>query len=366
VRIICAFALLLASCGSKKEMMPPPGPPAITIDNLCSELARVDCDRLMSCGSLMPPVDKAACQLRQTAVVCAPYAAALKSSISGGEATFVQLAASTCRDKVSMLGCSVGIDHDFFSIPECKGVVTGMSGVGGHCTLPSSCTTGLVCRSLMACPGTCQAIHQNNDSCADGVPCADGLFCSQLEMRCHAQAPLDQPCEISENGNSCANGAFCDSSQPGVAKCAPVRGKGNGCLSPYECATGLSCVNNLCSGGMLHDACMTDADCGAGLGCALESCEMFVGQGQPCLSAPCAEGLTCTSSGTRTGCTVDGKIGDACNPITKPCYLGRCVSGACAAAVADGDACMFKPDCLPGRSCTNGHCAAPQPACAGG
>jgi hypothetical protein len=92
------------------------------------------------------------------------------------------------------------------------------------------------------------------------------------------------------------------------------------------------------------------------------ACRAMVEEGADCTSAPCGEGLVCTSSTSGMVCARDGSIGDSCSPL-KPCYLARCVNKICVAAAADGDACTAAGDCLPHRTCTNGHCAIIPPPC---
>ncbi len=78
------------------------------------------------------------------------------------------------------------------------------------------------------------------------------------------------------------------------------------------------------------------------------------GPGTPCaLDAECAAGLTCKGVGVacRT-CTPQRTLGEACDPVTSPCFTGRCATvddgGAqCVPYVDIGGACPFDAACNP-------------------
>lgn len=336
---------------------------AITLDNLCATFAKADCDRLQRCDALKPPIDRERCLFRQEKVRCAPYAGALKRAIDGGELTYSEPGARRCRDRISALDCAIGFDYDYFRDPACADLAGGQGRAGARCSLPSSCASGLFCRSPATCPGVCQALKGNNDPCSPSEPCTKDLFCAVTGMRCRGRAGLNAPCEMAISGSSCADGSFCDQSGVGTPRCTVVRGRGNGCLTPYECAPGLRCINSLCSGGMERDTCVTDADCGGTLRCGGGRCVAPALERAACASSkPCAEGLVCTSSAAMTACTKGLASGAQCSP-TRPCYLGRCVNGTCAVLIADQESCASTEECLPGRACAMGRCTPAAPAC---
>lgn len=346
---------------------PPPEPETISLANLCGELAEADCDRLARCEKLAPPFEGAGCLLRQGLVRCGPFASALSSAAAAGELVFLELAAKACRDAIAALDCTVGANVDYLSLPECRAVVAGNVAEGGACSLPGSCASGLYCSSSGGqCPGRCEPRGGNNAPCSFDAPCEEGLFCATPVMRCHARVAIGAPCEVSIGGNACVEGAFCDASQPGQPLCVVARGRNNGCTNDYECAAGLSCRSNLCSGGLAGDTCVVDGDCTGELACASGRCVRALAANEPCESpriAPCALGLACTSTIGATLCIPQLAQGAACSPVSAPCWLGRCLEGVCAPAAQDGGPCALGGECLPDRFCSNAQCTLGVPSC---
>jgi Dickkopf-like protein len=364
-RCLVILLLALAACSSKPANQPPPET-TLTAMTLCSELAKTDCDRIERCGMLVAPIDRARCLVRQEKVACLPYQIVLSRAVDGGEATFFENEAKMCKEKISTLDCGIGVEHDFFGLKECQGLAGGQVMAGGRCSLPASCSgNDLACLARTACPGTCKKLGANNDPCGFGEPCGSDFFCAATSMRCHARAPLHEPCEIALSGNACAEGGFCDASQPSGAVCNPVRGRGNGCRTPYECAAGLRCVNNLCSSGLERDSCNTDADCEAPLRCAAGRCATPAAEGGACsATVPCREGFVCVLGDTAmTGsCGKEAALGESCSD-KQPCWLGRCTMGTCVEPLADGAACTKDDECLPSRTCSMGRCAIVEASC---
>ncbi|MCK6548045.1 hypothetical protein L6R52_19495 [Myxococcota bacterium] len=354
----------LAACASDPPVVVEPD--TISLASLCTELAEADCARLARCGKLASPFEGDGCLLRQGLVRCGPFASALSSAAASGEIVFLELAAKACRDAVGALDCTVGPNVDYLSLAECRAVVAGNVAEGGACSLPGSCTSGLYCSSGGQCPGRCAPRGGNNAPCSFSEPCQEGLFCATPAMRCRARVGLGAPCEVSIGGNACVEGTFCDASQPGQPICVVERGRNNGCTNDYECAAGLSCISNLCSGGQLGDTCASHDDCTGDLACASSRCVQPLGDGDECSSpriAPCALGLACTSTTGGTRCVPELVLGAPCAPGSAPCWLGRCIDGACAPAAQDGGACALGGECLPDRYCTNGQCMLGVPRC---
>jgi hypothetical protein len=362
-----AVASILVACSKSNSNPPPPTEATLTAMNLCTELAKVDCDRLDKCGLLKGPLTHDRCLLRQEKLACLPYQAPLLRAVTAGEVAFFENAANGCRDKIAGLDCSVDIRHVIWNEPECKGLVGPLTAEGGKCSLVASCMDGLACTSSDGtCPGTCKKLAQNNDPCTASTPCASGLLCALPVMRCHAAAPRSAPCELSAEGNACVTGSFCDMSNPLSPTCAPARGRGNGCSTPYECASGFRCVDNACSSGQAPDACVTEADCADGFDCWNNRCGTPVGDGAMCSDTiPCRESTFCLVKDMTAivgTCTTLAGAGEACTNA-KPCYLSQCTMGNCAEAAADGAACKADADCLPGRTCTMGICTLVEVPC---
>lgn len=357
------LSLLSVGCPDDPPEEPPLSEPTLTLENLCTELARADCERLEACGLLSPPLDVGRCMLRQDLIRCAPLRASLSRAVDSGELVFFELAARSCRDRIRSLPCDAGFDADYLRESECRAMISGRSGEGGVCSLPYACAEEHYCEGSSACPGICRRLRGNNEACSLSERCAPDFFCVTPGMRCRSRVALDAPCELSIGGNSCRDGAFCDRSQPGTSKCVPVRGRGSGCRSPDECAPSLRCIGGLCSGGLERDTCQDDRDCQGLLLCSGGRCTLPRGPGEMCgTGTPCGEALVCTSSVGGSRCTPRSIAGEACSREA-PCYLDRCVMGMCTSPIADGEACVSSADCYPGRTCSESRCAAIEPSC---
>lgn len=363
-RLLALAPLLALACAETTE---PPPPPPVTIDlsNLCTELAQADCDRLSACGLLAAPFDAAGCLLRQTQARCEPLRARLADAVARGEATFFELAAAGCRDHLAALGCERGADVDWLAEPACAAMIGGAAVEGASCTFASSCSAGLTCLPRGGCPGVCERLRGNNETCSASEPCEDGLFCATPAMRCRARVALGAPCELSVSGNPCEASAFCDRSQPGEARCAQARGRGTGCTTPYECAGGAACLAGLCSEGREGDTCEVTSDCVGLLRCSGGRCRAPAVADDICPDGPeiCREGLGCLVQGSLRLCKPAAAAGEPCGEVG--CWLGFCEAGTCVNARGDGEPCAGPAECLPGRSCEAGRCTAAPIDCTG-
>lgn len=338
--------------------MGPPPPPAVTLENLCAELARVDCDRLAACGTRTATLSAAQCSLRMSKVDCGPIAEQLSKAVAMGMATFDAAKGDACRSAVGARACEIPLERSVFEEEACAQMVAGAREVGQSCSDGTFCKDGLWCdASAMTCPGQCRAFKKNAEACGFDAPCEEGFFCSATARVCRARVALGSRCETSLAGNSCAGASFCENNVGG-ATCVAVRGRKTGCTSPYQCAAGLSCIANLCSGGLDGDTCEGTGDCEKTLVCAPDGkCRKPVAGGEVCTqgAAPCREGFTCTASAGMSLCAAKRSLGERCGS----CYLSRCVNGTCAALAEDGAACATRDDCYPGRACVMSRCVVP-------
>jgi hypothetical protein len=343
----------LTACAG--DPMPPPDETPIQLRSLCTELARADCDRLNACGTLSAPFDLALCRLRQEHVACAPVQAALQASFDAGSLMYFELAARDCRAAIANLPCTVGLQHELLGLDACGAMIAGVGDDGDPCHLGLACADGFRCAAEGECPGRCRAYRQNNETCGIGNFCAPDLYCSVTGMRCRARVDLSGVCELSLDNNACRDGGFCDSSNPARMTCIPVRGRGQGCTSSFECIIGARCINSRCSAGEVGDTCGDTDDCSPGLACQAGACAVPLAIDQPCSpnSLPCAEGLACTSSVGVTACHPRPTAGVRCDA---DCYLSRCSGGVCAPAVLPEEACAATAECFPGHACEMSVC----------
>jgi hypothetical protein len=379
-RAAWSLALLIAACSDKEpnEVVPPPPEPGLALADLCRELAAADCARLDTCDQFAGSFTRERCVVRQEAR-CSGWAAAVTKAVAELEVSYFELTAKKCRDRVLMLPCEAGLDHDIFAEADCQGLIAPLRNENETCSLAAACNDGLFCDGRSACPGTCKKLKTNNEMCSANEPCATGFFCAEPARRCHARVGLGQPCEVAvAGGNACVEGTYCDTSQPGDLTCAPVRGRGNGCTTQHQCVAGTRCINSTCSGGVERDSCESDADCNAGLRCPSNRCVKALELGEDCdQTKPCREGTacfslcsTCTPANPRV-CNARPVVGEDCDIVgERACYQARCVPGptpmdspTCQDPAADGAACGIASDCKPGRNCTSMICELSTPDC---
>lgn len=360
--LVWIWVCALIACGGKEEP-PPPEEQPIPLTGLCEAIAQADCERLSTCGRLRAPLDMAGCVAQQRELMCRPDQAAIEAAVQAGALAYFELAARSCRAEVAALDCEVGFQHDLLALPGCRGMVEPLAQEGEGCAISLACGEGLYCDPGSACPGTCKTLGQNNAPCGFDQPCDAPFFCSVTGMRCRARIDLNGVCELALSGNACLDGGFCDASQPGNATCVPVRGRNQGCNSPFECIPGHQCISNRCSAGLSGDACNSAADCENELVCSGGNCVEPGALDETCMQGakPCALGLTCTSTQGMNACQPSPVTGQICE---NDCFLGRCVDGRCQAATADGEVCGGSAECLPGRVC-DGRCAVLPRSCGG-
>jgi len=365
---ICALGFLALACSEPEPTMMEPAPPLpteVSLDDFCVVAAKAECERLDRCDRLYEPWSLETCESWQLDSKCSALADQYRKIQNLGHIMYDASAAASCRDEISDGACTDGFDRDLWSVPACQNVVTGLSQEGAECTLQQACAEGLSCdASEQVCPGICRLLRGNNDGCGGDDFCEPGLFCALTARVCRVAVALGAPCELSSQGNSCTEGSFCDASSPTGSVCALARGRNTGCTSPYQCASGLRCINSLCSGGKTGDTCVRDSNCDQGLRCAPNGrCAVPVSEGGTCNveDLPCVAGLACVTEEMAGTCVKRPVLGEECSEM-KPCLLGRCLDSACTAAASDGASCMSDEDCLPGRDCNDGLCS-PSFAC---
>ncbi len=342
-----AFVTLAACSGGGDGDDTPPQTSGIALDALCAELAEADCDRAQACDLLAGTFDHDACVRRQQANWCTPTVAAIDAAVDDGVVTYFELAARECRQAITARSCAFGFDYDLLALPECRAMLEAAGTEGDACPFDAACADGFWCDASAACPGTCRPFLSNNANCTFGDRCADGLFCGVTSQRCLAQVALDSVCELSISGNSCRPGGFCDTSSPGEPVCRPVRGRGEGCQSDFECLIGATCIRNRCSAGEDGDNCQDGADCDFGLVCGGMQCTAPREADAPCSAAvPCRVGYRCIEG----SCTAEKLAGEACIGDDE-CLLGRCEDDLCVEAFDDGVTCTMSRECLPERTC---------------
>lgn len=161
-----------------------------------------------------------------------------------------------------------------------------------------------------------------------------------------------------------------------ASDCKPKGGtltEGAACVDDTQCASGAcqraenascgTCRASVAVGGdCTNGHCVTGSVCVSSNGKATCVAEKIAQAGESCSSengvVRCASGLSCSFAGDKATCRAPGDTGAACSS-RRDCKEGlACVSGKCAAAVAEGGACSLD-ECATGLGCdsTTKKCA---------
>jgi hypothetical protein len=300
-------------------------------------------------------------------------------------------AAGTCapgkaKACVTTDACSLG------SCAPATGCVWSSAPDDTPCSDGSACTSGDVCKSG-TCAGKALVCDDGNPCTADTcdlaggclwtptpVPCNDGNACTQFDVCANGQC-AGLPIAVSttcDDGNPCT-----------VDVCVPALGCDHSsaegaCDDGNPCTVGDACKSGLCIAGTWQCTCSTDKDCAAlgsdnlcagkwvcdkssgpwtckvnpatavvcpptGLACQKAVCSPSTGQ---CVSqietGACETGLPCAPGQCVAGKCVAGQ--SAICDDGNPCTTDACAATGCTAtAVADGQTCGPKLQCMGGK-----------------
>jgi len=133
------------------------------------------------------------------------------------------------------LSCHQGLvcNAGFCTLPVPLGGRCDRPGDYDVCAFPNHCDVDGVCRGARDLGGACQQGVEN--------ACVAGLFCG-ADGRCARLLPLDAACDRTA-GRTCAAGLACLD-----GRCAPAPRRNAQCAWISECAEGLYCVRNVCTG----------------------------------------------------------------------------------------------------------------------
>jgi hypothetical protein len=222
----------------------------------------------------------------------------------------------------------------------------------GEVALPASCDAALV--GLVATNGTCY----DSENCTSGFCTSD--FTLTCPGTCQPFAQLSESCSSAE----CASGLTCDNNV-----CKTASGVNGAC----PCQDGLWCDGSggapgVCKAPQTSGACSATSfgQCAAGYACVgiTSTCQPMVGLGGDCTAGSelCGPGYTCASG----SCVSFPQVGDACSPGTTPiCIGGYCATSTCVAFKGLGASCTFDFECASFNCnavtnvCTLGYCVMP-------
>ncbi len=227
-------------------------------------------------------------------------------------------------------------------------------------------------------------------SCATGLTPSEGEPCDEggcgSGLRCTAtSAEMCGSCEAAPLGwcssdAHCSTDAYCNAE---TEQCLPIVELGQACGTSQECRSG-ECRDEICAlEAQLGEPCSGGSDCAAFLECVDGSCQDAPGEGEACTDPgdcryafSCIDGMCRSLSGEQPLGGPCQLIGDDCggsaycdlvertcrsNEVGAPCNAScgtkrRCVGGACAPLLAEGQVCGHDTECDSSR-CFDGACA---------
>ncbi len=153
-----------------------------------------------------------------------------------GETTYDAQAAGDC------LGALVTLDCRAAPPAACDRVFTGALSAGATCTATAACDSDFYCQfgdpiSGLQCLGTCTARAKAGEDCS-ATPCATGLSCAS-DHRCALNAPPATDNQTCGPGpRPCGLGLYCAPS----GTCEALHQVNESCDDPAGCAPGLACA----------------------------------------------------------------------------------------------------------------------------
>ncbi len=327
----------------------------------------------------------------------------LQAAIDSGEVNYDPDLVGRCRALFEVEPCLYSF---FFGVPTIDEMMAacpyswkngyGNVPAGEPCMTVISCDRNSECVFDGQCPGTCQAVAAEGETCGDpsGTQCSfrDSLVCEG--GTCRSVPHEGWPCESDEE----CNGATCNRElsvigvcDPGAREGEPCRDSaGEYCLAHLGCNTGgaetgvcsmaaaegewcgddLWCQDDLACFEDLTDpsanacglpvadgtACQSDDQCRSGY-CngSTDICEAKAGTGELCAGVDgCQDGHECDSG----VCVALKYPGDACDDSVLVCQHSICEAGTCRFRAGLGEPCMADTDCT-SETCLEDRCIDP-------
>lgn len=248
----------------------------VTNDNLCSEIAEVECNNFFRCCTgkqletilgIQVSTTEADCR-RDMTLACEKENASLLDSLEKGRSELNSTSINTC------LSGYLAADDTCFAMTSkaVKGcddeLVTGHVKAGDECFEPFECEKAAYCSAQRKCvsyPG-------EDEPCEVETGCLDGLYCGAgtTGTICQKQKLEGREC----NGDAeCQEDAICkptDTATEFLGACTTRKANGESCTIDAECQSAL-CIPALC--GASDTPCNSDTDCGDGDTCGESVCQ---------------------------------------------------------------------------------------------
>jgi hypothetical protein len=349
MRVTLGIALTcLVACGSDN------GKPSIstTSDNLCDQIAAVECYDLYQCCSegeiesdlgVQDPRTQDQCR-DDIKKRCERALAPIESSIKAKRVTFDASVMNACLKALLAPDnecATISMDMLPWADACMMEPFTGNVPIGGMCYYTFECmgasmTTGMNGTAYCAPNETCTALPTDNQPCSSTQGCAGGYYCNFTNDTCQALLGQGGACT---GGNQCQKGLYCDLST-GTGSCQPLHGGGEPCTGNQSCESN-QCLPGQCM--RSFGTCYTSANC-----------QRYCGSG-PRMGGTCFSDVDCEghcSTTTTQLCTSSATC--PVGPPAETCVLYTCVPDTCVGDIVCGSSQVDADYCTGPRTVLGG------------
>lgn len=271
------------------------------------------------------------CGLYPDAATCAQYAVAPAdpnpaAAVAANKMSYSGTNAKQCLDAIAAASCDQTQKSAREPASSCAKIFSGKAADNAACAFDDECQSRncqLPQCTMACCTGTCGptiANAQIGASCAT-ADCVSGAFCDDTTT-CRALLAQGASCA---SPDQCQYGLGCVGLTPGSpGMCGPLPQIGEACPDGNCADVGAVCnTSGMCAPvGLPGDACMVDFDCSSVFHCdtTMNKCAPYPTLNQPC-TALCSGGAWCNIPAGQ-------------------------MTGTCAAAKANGQACSSSNECM--------------------
>lgn len=175
----------------------------------------------------------------------------LKSAEEMGWVKVDMVQAETCFLKITEMQPCDPFSFHLLDVAECAAVFIGTKPLKQDCTQNEVCSNGWCKMSGSSCNGSCSEYKQAGQPCKSNDRCAPGYECSSTGC---VQKTLSGPNEPCISNSNCKSTLFCYiESGDAYGTCLNRKGLNAPCTMDDECALGLGCIANLCSGSKVRN-----------------------------------------------------------------------------------------------------------------
>ena len=207
--IASVLALPLVACDpvQPEAGVPPRDAPALLAQAICPK-AYDCCMAKQLMGNDQAGTDVTSCEMKTQAAL-AQQVATIEASERQGRVNYDGTKVQACIDYLKAPDTKCGdldTTNHLSGVAACSSFLEPMVEVGGACTLDFECKDGFCDKTGVAAgaDGTCRALGQSGDSCANMGRCASGLTCDGADTTCKmAPPPAGPPADACFYSSAC-------------------------------------------------------------------------------------------------------------------------------------------------------------------